>query len=154
MFYDAGTTNQTGSTTAATAVKWATAGTTTAGITIASNSRITLAVAGTYRFNASLQFLNGAAADNDVTLWFAQNGVNIPFSAAETVIPKLGDGGKLLVAYETFVTVSANDYIELYWLPESASVTLHYIAPVTASPGVTPAIPAAPTALVVVERVA
>ena len=154
MFYDAGTTDQTGSTTAATAVKWASSALVEQGISIASNTRITFAAQGTYRINTSLQFNNTAAADHDVTVWFALNGTNIASSAAKTVVPKTGDGGKALVAYEIFVTVLANQYVEMYWYPENAGVTLSYIAPVTANPGVTPAIPAVPPALVVVERVA
>jgi hypothetical protein len=153
-FFDADTADQTGSVTAATAVEWATAAVTGAGITIASNSRITFAAAGTYRINASLQFSNSTSSDHDVTVWFSKNGTNIANTGAKTNIPKTGDGGTMLVAYEIFETVTAGQYIEMYWYPENVGVTLHYIAPVAASPGVTPAIPATPPAIVVTQRVA
>jgi hypothetical protein len=153
-FYDAGTTDQTGSTTDRTAVKWATAAVAGAGITIASNSRITLAAAGTYRINASLQFSNSTSNDRAVVVWFAKNGTNIANTGAKTVIPKTGDGGTMLVAYEIFDVVAANDYIEMYWYPENVGVTLHYVAAVAEVSGVTPAIPATPPAIVVVERIA
>lgn len=153
-FYDAGTTDQTGSTTDRTAIKWATAAVSGSGITIASNSRITLAAAGTYRFNASLQFSNSVNTAYVVNVWFAKNGTNIASSAAKLTVPKSSEGGTYLAAYEIFETVAANDYVEMYWYPGNVGVTLHYIAPVAASPGVTPAIPATPPAIVVVERVA
>jgi hypothetical protein len=153
-FYDADTADQTGSVTAATAVEWATAAVTGAGITIASNSRITFAAAGTYRINASLQFSNSTSSDHDVTVWFSKDGTNIANTGAKTNVPKTGDGGTMLVAYEIFETVTAGQYIEMYWYPENVGVTLHYIAPVVASPGVTPAIPATPPAIVVTERIA
>jgi hypothetical protein len=153
-FFDADTADQTGSVTAATAVEWATAAVTGAGITIASNSRITFAAAGTYRINASLQFNNSTSSDHDVTVWFSKNGTNIANTGAKTNIPKTGDGGTMLVAYEIFETVTAGQYIEMYWYPENVNVTLHYIAPVAASPGVTPAIPATPPAIVVAQRIA
>lgn len=153
-FFDADTADQTGSVTAATAVEWATAAVTGAGITIASNSRITFAAAGTYRINASLQFNNSTSSDHDVTVWFSKNGTNIANTGAKTNVPKTGDGGTMLVAYEIFETVTAGQYIEMYWYPENVGVTLHYIAPVAASPGVTPAIPATPPAIVVTQRVA
>jgi hypothetical protein len=153
-FFDADTADQTGSVTAATAVEWATAAVTGAGITIASNSRITFAAAGTYRINASLQFNNSTSNDHDVTVWFSKNGTNIANTGAKTNVPKIGDGGTMLVAYEIFETVTAGQYIEMYWYPENVNVTLHYIAPVAASPGVTPAIPATPPAIVVAQRVA
>jgi len=153
-FFDADTADQTGSVTAATAVEWATAAVTGAGITIASNSRITFAAAGTYRINASLQFSNSTSSDHDVTVWFSKNGTDIANTGAKTNVPKTGDGGTMLVAYEIFETVTAGQYIEMYWYPENVGVTLHYIAPVAASPGVTPAIPATPPAIVVAQRVA
>jgi hypothetical protein len=153
-FFDADTADQTGSVTAATAVEWATAAVTGAGITIASDSRITLAAAGTYRINASLQFNNSTNTVRTVLLWFAINGTNIADSAAKVTVPKNSEGGTDLTAYEIFVTVTAGQYVEMYWYPSDTSATLHYIAPVTANPGVTPAIPAVPPAIVVVERIA
>jgi hypothetical protein len=153
-FFDADTADQTGSVTAATAVEWATAAVAGAGITIASNSRITFAAAGTYRINASLQFANSTASDQDVVVWFSKSGTNIANTGAKTNVPKTGDGGTMLVAYEIFETVTAGQYIEMYWYPENVNVTLKYIAPVVANPGVTPAIPATPPAIVVAQRVA
>jgi hypothetical protein len=153
-FFDAGTTDQTGSTTAATAVEFATAAVAGAGITVVSNSRITFAAAGTYRINASLQFSNSSAADRFVDIWFSKNGTDIANSNGRVAVPKIGDGGTYLLAYEIFETVTAGQYIEIYWYPENAAVTLHYRAPVAASPGVTPAIPATPPAIVVAQRIA
>jgi hypothetical protein len=153
-FYDAGTTDQTGSTTDRTAVEWATAAVTGAGITVASNSRITLAAAGTYRFNASLQFFNTDNTVRTVDLWFAKNGTNIANSGVRITVPANNAGGTYLLAYEIFETVAASDYIEMYWHPSNTSAKLHYIAPVVANPGVTPAIPAVPPAIVVAERIA
>jgi|GEM_PF-1284334 len=153
-FYDADTADQTGSTTAATAVEIATAAVAGAGITVASNTRITFAVAGTYRINASLQFNNSSAADRFVDVWFSKNGTNIANSNGRVSVPKIGDGGTYLLAYEIFETVTAGQYIEIYWYPENVAVTLHYRAAVAASPGVTPAIPATPPAIVVTQRIA
>jgi hypothetical protein len=153
-FYDADTADQTGSTTAATAVEIATAAVAGAGITVASNTRITFDVAGTYRINASLQFNNSSAADRFVDVWFSKNGTNIANSNGRVAVPKTGDGGTYLLAYEIFETVTAGQYIEIYWYPENVAVTLHYRAAVAASPGVTPAIPATPPAIVVAQRIA
>lgn len=153
-FYDAGTSDQTGSVTAATAIKWATADVVGAGITVASLSRITLAAAGTYRINASLQFNNSDTSDRYVDVWFSKSGANIANTNARVAVPKTGDGGTYLMAYEIFVTVTAAQYVEMYWYPQTANVTLHYRAAVVANPGITPAIPVTPPAIVVVQRVA
>ena len=153
-FYDADTADQTGSTTAATAVEFATAVVAGAGIIVASNTRITLAAAGTYRINASLQFNNSSGNDRFVDVWFSKNGTNIANTNVRVAVPKTGDGGTYLLAYEIFETVTAGQYIEIYWYPENVAVTLHYRAAVAANPGVTPAIPVTPPAIVVVQRVA
>jgi hypothetical protein len=153
-FYDAGTTDQIGSTTDRTAVKWAAAAIAGSGITVASNSRITLAAAGTYRINASLQFINSVNAVCTVDFWFAKNGTNIASSAGRLTVPKSSEGGTNILAFEIFETVAAGDYLELYWRPSNVSAKLYYIAPVAASAGVTPAIPAVPPAIVVVQRIA
>jgi hypothetical protein len=153
-FYDAGTSAQTGSVTDRTAVKWATASVSGSGITVASNSRITLTEAGTYRFNISLQIDNSDGSERDVDIWFAKNGTNIASSNSRVSVPAANSGGTLVFAIELFDTVAANDYIEAYWYPSSTGVTLLYRAAVATSPGVTPAIPATPPAIVVVERIA
>ena len=153
-FYDAGTVDQTGSITNRTAVRWGTASVVGAGVTVASDSRITLAAAGTYRINANLQFVNVENASHQVVIWFAKNGTDIASSASKIVVPSSSTGGTAVFAIEIFETVAANDYIEMYWLPNDLDVKLHYIAPVAAVPGVTPAIPAVPPAIVVVERIA
>jgi hypothetical protein len=101
-----------------------------------------------------LQFANSTASDQDVVVWFSKSGTNIANTAGKVNVPKTGDGGTELVAYEIFETVTAGQYIEMYWYPENVNVTLKYIAPVVANPGVTPAIPATPPAIVVAQRVA
>ena len=153
-FYDAGTTDQTGSITDRTAVKWGTASVAGAGITVANNSRITFAVAGTYRINMSLQVYNSVNTVATIDLWYAKNGTNIASSAGRITVPANNDGGVAVVAYEIFEPVAAGDYIEVYWHPSAVTATLHYRAPVAANPGVTPAIPAVPPAIVVAERIA
>lgn len=153
-FYDAGTTDQVGSTTDRTVIKWATAAVAGQGITVISDSRITLAVAGTYRINVSLQFNNSANTDRQVSIWFAKNGTDIPSTNCKIVVPKSSYGGTVIFTTEIFEIVAANDYLESYWHTSNTSATLHYIAPVAANPGVTPAIPATPPAIVVVERIA
>ena len=152
-FYDAGTTDQVGSVTDRTAVKWAASAVTPVGVSVVSNSRITLTAAGTYRFNTSLQFANTTNTTRTVDLWFAKNGTNIASSGARITVPAANDGGTNLVAYEVFETVAAGDYIEMYWHPSDVSAVLRYIAPVAGTPGVHPAIPAIPPAIVAVQRV-
>lgn len=139
--------DQTGSVSSATAVLFRTDEITGNGVSIASNSRITFATAGTYMLAPSLQFSNSDSSDHDVTVWFALNGGNITRSASVLTIPKTVDGGKALFQVVIYVTVTASQYVEIMWLPENAAVTLDH----TAAGAIAPAVP---SAIVVTERLA
>lgn len=144
-FYDL--TDQTGNIAAATAVLLGSAWMNTAGITIASGSRVTYADAGTYMISPSLQFGNSDAADQDVTVWFAKNGTAITASATRVTVPKAGDGGAAFFTSLFYETLAAGDYLQVMWLPENAAVTIEH----TAAGAIAPAVP---SAILVTERIA
>lgn len=144
-------TDQTGSVSAATAVKIENTSF-NAGITIANNgsgnpTRITYAAAGTYMVAPSLQFKNSDSSDHDVTVWFRKNGTDIANSATVMTVPKAADGGSAYFQIVFYEQVTATQYIELMWLPENVAVTLDY----TAAGAIAPAIP---SAIVASERIA
>lgn len=143
-------TDQTGSTSAATAVKLGTADINTKGITVVTDgsalTRITYAAAGTYMIAPSLQFENSDAADHDATVWFAKNGTAIASSATRVTIPKATDGGAAIFQIVYYAALAANDYLQVMWLPENASITLAH----TAAGAIAPAVP---SAIVVSERI-
>jgi hypothetical protein len=57
-----------------------------------------------------------------------------------------------LIAVTPFMAdLAANDYIEILWRPSDVSVTVQHLPAVSASAGVTPAIPATPSAIVTVQ---
>ena len=144
-------TDQTGSVSAATAVKFGTTDITGAGITMVTDgsnlTRLTFAAAGTYMVSPSLQFANADSADHDVTIWFALDGTNIARSATVLTVPKAADGGKAPFQIVFYVTVTAGQYVQVQWLPENIAVTLDH----TAAGAIAPAIP---SAVVVSERIA
>lgn len=147
-FYDV--TDQTGSVSAATAVKFGTNDINTKGVTVVTNgsalTRITYAEAGTYMVAPSLQFKNSDTNDHDVTVWFAKNGTAVPASATVVTVPKAADGGAAYFQIIVYITVTAGQYVEVLWLPENVAVTLDH----TASGAIAPAIP---SAIVVTERI-
>jgi hypothetical protein len=145
------TIDQTGSTSAATAVL---IGTThfSAGISITNNgsgnpTRITFAAAGTYMLAPSIQFKNTDTNDHDVTVWFRKNGTDIANSATIVNVPKAADGGAAFFQIVFYEQVTAGQYIEVMWLPENAAVTLDY----TAAGAIAPAIP---SVILAAERIA
>lgn len=148
------TSDQTGSTSASTAVEFNTASMET-GITIEPNgsgdpTRITFAAAGTYMVAPNLQFKNSDSTNHNVKIWFSKNGTNITASGTEIVVPKAADGGVNFFQIVFYDTVSANDYIEVLWSPASTTVTIEY----TAAAAGPPSVPAIPSAIVVSERIA
>jgi hypothetical protein len=144
-------TDQTGSTSAATAVKFGTTDIAGSGITMVSDgtnlTRLTFAAAGTYMVAPSLQLANSDTADHDATIWFALNGTAVPRSATKVTVPKAADGGNTAFQIVFYVTVTAGQYIQVMWLPENVAVTLDH----TAAGAIAPAIP---SAIIVSERIA
>lgn len=147
-------TDQTGSTTVPAAVKFGTSEVAGAGITMVTDgadlTRLTFAAAGTYAVMPNLQFSNSDSSDHDVTIWFALNGTNIARSATRVTVPKAADGGSAFFQIVFYVTVTAGQYIQVYWLPENVAVTIDHTAAVTGPP----AIPAIPSAIMSAERIA
>jgi len=143
-------TDQTGSVSAATAVKFGTNDINTKGVTVVSSggnaTRITYAEAGTYMVAPSLQINNSDSNDHDITIWFAKNGTNIAASATILTVPKAADGGVAFFQIVFYVTVTAGQYVEVMWLPENVAVTLDH----TAAGAIAPAVP---SAIVVTERI-
>jgi len=147
-------TDQTGSVSAATPVKFGTVDVAGSGITVVTDgsnlTRITFTDAGTYAVMPNLQFANSDTNDHDATVWFSLNGTNIVRSATRITIPKTGDGGSAFFQIVFYVTVTAGQYVQLLWLPENVAVTLDHTAAVAGPP----AVPAIPSAVLAVERIA
>jgi hypothetical protein len=147
-------TDQTGSTTVPAAVKFGTTEVVGAGITMVTDgvdlTRLTFAAAGTYAVSPNLQFTNSDTTDHDVTVWFALDGVNLARSATKMSVPKAADGGSAFFQIVLYVTVTANQYLQVLWLPEDVDVTLDHTAAVAGPP----AVPAIPSAIISAERIA
>jgi hypothetical protein len=144
-------TDQTGSVSAATAIKLENTDF-GAGISIANDgsgnpTRITFAVAGTYALAPSIQFANSTAADHDATFWFRKNGTDIANSASIVNIPKAADGGAMFSQIVIYEQVTAGQYIEIMWLPENVNVTIDF----TAAGAIAPAVP---SVILAAERIA
>ena len=114
------------------------------GVTVASNSRITVAISGLYNLQFSIQLTNTTNASQDVDVWFRVNGTNVPASNSRFgLAPRksAGDPFHLIMALNYFVSLNATDYVEIVWRTTDTGVYIeHY--PVSASP-TRPAIPSA-----------
>lgn len=100
------------------------------GVSIAS-SKITVTAAGIYNLQFSAQVQNLDNAPQDVFIWLKQNGTDITGSTGKVGIPARKSAGVPshdIKGWNYFVSMAANDYIEIYWSPTIATVTIEYYA--------------------------
>jgi len=145
------TLDQTGSTTAGTAMTCNTADITD-GITLVSNSRFTVPNDGIYNFQFSAQFKNVANEQHIVTIWIKVNGSDLANSSTQVTVParkNAGVFGFAVAAWNFYLDLNATDYVQLFWLPESTDVTLEALPS-----SVTPAYPAIPSLIVTMGQIA
>lgn len=124
------------------------------GITVTSSSHINVSDEGVYLVTYSIQLQNSTNDVQDVAIWFRKNGADIAASSSTFGLsPRKSSGApSSLIAVTSFmVDLAANDYIEIMWRPSDVDVTIQHLPAVTASAGVTPAIPATPSAIVTVQ---
>jgi hypothetical protein len=81
------------------------------GVSIVSNSQITLANSGTYNIQFSAQVL-AATGQDDVYIWLKKNGTNVSNTGTKLV---LANNEADVAAWNFVVTATASDYFELAW---------------------------------------
>jgi hypothetical protein len=127
------------------------------GISIVSNSRITFAQQGIYNVSYSIQFKNTTNDQQDIDIWLRYNGTDIANSNSRFTISarkSAGDPSHLIAVTPIVVDIPAdNGYIEIMWRVQNTGVSIEHFPAVTASPGVTPAIPATPSAIIGITHV-
>lgn len=142
--------DQTGSITAGTAMTFN--GTDIAdGITLASGSNIVVPNNGIYNLQFSAQLKNLENAQHDVTIWFRINGVDVANSATKITVParkSAGIFGYAVASWNIFLDMNANDYAEIIWLPDIATLTVEAL-PASLSP----AYPATPSVIATMNQV-
>jgi hypothetical protein len=114
------------------------------GVTIASNSRITVADSGIWNCQFSIQLKNTTNDGQDVDIWFRKNGTNIDNSNSRFHPPpkkSAGDPSHIIASLNFFVSMNSNDYIEIMWRTENTGVSIEHFA-ASASP-TRPAVPSA-----------
>ena len=108
------------------------------------SSKIDFAVAGYYNIQFSVQLLNCTSSIDNVTLWFRQNTVDIPFTGGVVSIPSKHAGGigAAIVSWNLVVAVNAGDNIQLMMHSNSGNTVAG-----TYPPGTAPVHPASPSVI-------
>lgn len=121
-------------------------------ISLVNNSQITVPSNGVYNLQFSAQLKNTDNAQQDATIWFRVNGTDVPDSATQITVPARKSAliyGYAVAAWNIFLQMSANQYVEIVWVPTSTTVTVEAL-PANASP----AYPAIPSVIATMNQVA
>lgn len=121
-----------------------------AGVSVVSNSQITVRTGGVYNIQFSIQFANGNVAIQDVDIWFRKNGTDVAASNSKFSVPNShgGTDGHLIAALNFYIQLAAGDYVQIMWATTSTDVSLEQIPAQT-----TPTRPSTPSAIVTVNKV-
>ncbi len=112
------------------------------GVTLSNSSRLNVSQAGLYNLQFSIQFKNTTNDGQDVDVWFRKNGTNIANSNSRFHPPArkaAGDPSHLIAALNFFVSLAANDYVEIMWRTTDVGVSIEHFA--TSSSPTRPAVP-------------
>ena len=115
------------------------------GVTLSNSSRLNVAQSGIYNLQFSVQFKNTTNDTQDVDVWFRKNGTDIAKSNSKFgIAPRksAGDPSHMIGALNFFVSLAANDYLQIMWRPSDVGVSIeHYAA------GTSPTRPAIPSVI-------
>lgn len=122
------------------------------GVTLVANSKLTVAVGGVYNLQWSAQLSNLDVAPQDVYVWIKINNVDVVGSTGIIGLQARknpADPFHGVFGWNFFLTLTAGQYVELYWLKTSANVSC------PAYPAsVSPAYPSTASVVVTLQQVA
>lgn len=112
----------------------------------ATSSQIKVLHDGVYNIQFSAQLDKTDGGKDEIQIWFAKNGVNIPDS--NSIFTLEGNPSRLLASLNFMLELNANDYIQLVWHSPDINMYLHYDVA-----GSSPTRPATPSVIITVQQV-
>ena len=110
-------------------------------------TKVTVDTAGIYNFQFSYQLNKnaGGSAAIDVYIWAAKNGVAVPETNTRVTIQ--GPSSYTVAAWNLWIQMAANDYVQLMWASADSHAEITYISPAAIGPIV-------PSVILTVNRIA
>ena len=98
------------------------------GVTVNSDTEITIANTGIYNLQFSFQFQNVDSQEHDVTIWLRKNGSDVAGSAGFVAVVSSHGGvpGHCIPSWNYLLDAVGGDFYELYWSATSLDVTLQF----------------------------
>ena len=108
-------------------------------------TKIVFSVAGYYNIQFSIQMVSYDGTIDNVTVWWRQNGVDIPYSAGVATVPSIHGGvaGTAIISWNLVLPVNAGDNIQLLFASETGNTVC-----ATYSGGTSPTRPVSPSIIV------
>jgi len=121
------------------------------GVSVVSNSRMTVKNYGIYNLQFSAQLVNTDSSIHDIDIWFRKNGTNIPASNSRYSVPNSHGGvdGHTIAALNYYIELNANDYVEIMWATDNTAVSIQQLATRTS-----PDTPSTPSVIATMQYVA
>jgi len=121
------------------------------GVSVVSNSRMTVKNYGIYNLQFSAQLVNTDTSIHDIDIWFRKNGTNIPASNSRYSVPNSHGGvdGHTIAALNYYIELNANDYVEIMWATDNTAVSIQQLATRTS-----PDTPSTPSVIATMQYVA
>lgn len=109
-------------------------------------SQIKFDYAGTYniQFSGQLHHRGGGGPEENIFIWIRKNGNDIPNTNTKLTVP---NGKFVVAAWNLFVKVLDNEYVELVGYPNNASIALEHLDATLTQPAV-------PSVILTVNRIA
>ena len=104
------------------------------GVVVNDGSKLRVSQAGIYNLQFSVQLQNTDTQLHDVSIWLRQDaagaGTDIAGSTGLVSVPNSHGGidGHAIVGWNYFVTLDANDFVEIWWSTPSTQVTIQAYA--------------------------
>jgi len=97
------------------------------------SGRIVFEQPGTFNVQYSIQLSNADSQAHDAVVWYAKNAETIAASASMVTVPSKhgGTSGHYLIVCNLFITVTAGDFVELYWSGQDTNLSLETVPELT-----------------------
>ena len=101
-------------------------------------TRVTVDETGLYNFAFSLQLVKASANSKNAWIWPRINGVDVPKSATKVTLA--GNSAAVVAAWNFFLNLTANDYVQLMWAVEDTDIQILHEAATAFCPEIPSAI--------------
>jgi hypothetical protein len=108
-------------------------------------TKIVFSVAGYYNIQFSIQMVSYDGTIDNVTVWWRQNGVDIPYSAGVATVPAIHGGvaGTAIISWNLVLPVNAGDNVQLLFASDTGNTVC-----ATYAGGTSPTRPVSPSVIV------